>query len=261
MNLIGNACKFTEEGDIYVIAETIQTTVNKTTIKFYIKDTGIGIPKNKLDCIFDEFSQADTIDYKYQGTGLGLPIVKKLLALSNSKVAVESESGKGSLFSFSLTFELTKQAEKIEDISLIDVKNLKGKKILIVEDNRINQMVTKKILEKNSVHCAIAENGIEAIQMVKNNNYDLVLMDINMPKKNGIEATKEIRCFNYNTPIIALTAVEVVEMRKQIFKSGMNDIIVKPYDINKFNQTLLQNLPLSDISVKNKDESHRLRAV
>lgn len=261
MNLIGNACKFTEDGDIYIIAETIKTTVNKTTIKFYIKDTGIGIPKNKLNCIFDEFSQADTIDYKYQGTGLGLPIVKKLLALSNSKVDVESESGKGSLFSFSLTFELTKQTEKIKDISLIDVKNLQGKKILIVEDNRINQMVTKKILEKNSVHCAIAENGIEAIQMVKNNNYDLVLMDINMPKKNGIEATKEIRRFNNTTPIIALTAVEVVEMRKQIFKSGMNDIIVKPYDINKFNQTLLQNLPLKEISQNRNDTTQRLRAV
>jgi CheY-like chemotaxis protein len=122
-------------------------------------------------------------------------------------------------------------------------------------------MVTKKILEKNSVHCAIAENGIEAIQMVKNNNYDLVLMDINMPKKNGIEATQEIRSFNNNTPIIALTAVEVIEMRKQIFKSGMNDIIVKPYDINKFNQTLLKNLPQDALSKIKTDNSNRLRAV
>jgi signal transduction histidine kinase/tetratricopeptide (TPR) repeat protein len=144
MNLIGNACKFTEEGDIYIIAETIQTTDTHTTIKFYVKDTGIGIPKNKLEFIFDEFSQADTIDYKYQGTGLGLPIVKKLLALSDSKVTVESESGKGSLFSFSLSFELTEQTEKIKGTTLIDTKNLRNKKILIVEDNRINQMVTKK---------------------------------------------------------------------------------------------------------------------
>ena len=261
MNLIGNACKFTEDGDIYVIVETAEITATNTTIKFYIKDTGIGIPKNKLDCIFDEFSQADTIDYKYQGTGLGLPIVKKLLALSNSKVVVESESGKGSLFSFSLKFERTTQTEEVKDISLLATNNLGGKKILIVEDNRINQMVTKKILEKSNVHCGSAENGYEAVQMVKNNHYDLVLMDINMPRKNGIEATKEIRAFNKRTPIIALTAVEVVEMRKQIYQSGMNDIIVKPYDINKFNQTLLQNLALGNLNQNKKDSSHRLRAV
>jgi|TARA_R110002110_G_scaffold108598_11_gene271080 signal transduction histidine kinase/ActR/RegA family two-component response regulator len=242
MNLIGNACKFTEDGDINIKVETVASTNSNTTIKFYIKDTGIGIPKNKLDSIFDEFSQANTIDYKYQGTGLGLPIVKKLLTLSSSKIDVESESGKGSMFSFSLPFQLTEQSEEIEDIPLTDTKNLWGKKILIVEDNRINQMVTKKILEKNNVICSIAENGNEAIKMVKKDEYDLILMDINMPKKNGIEATKEIRQFNTYVPILALTAAEVEEMRQQIYESGMNDIIVKPYDINKFTHTLLKNL-------------------
>ncbi len=261
MNLIGNACKFTEDGDIYIIAETVASTNSNTTIKFYVRDTGIGIPKNKLESIFNEFSQADTIDYKYQGTGLGLPIVKKLLTLSNSKVYVESESGKGSLFSFSLTFELTEEIEKIKNIPLMDTKNLCGKKILIVEDNRINQMVTKKILEKSNVICSIAENGVEAVKMVKEAEYDLILMDINMPKKNGIEATVEIRQFNADIPILALTAVEVTEMRKQIYESGMNDIIVKPYDINKFTQTLLKNLPQSEASQKNEHSLPRLRAV
>jgi signal transduction histidine kinase/CheY-like chemotaxis protein len=252
MNLIGNACKFTEDGDINITAETVASTSSNTTIKFCVKDTGIGIPKNKLDTIFDEFSQADTIDYKYQGTGLGLPIVKKLLALTNSKVDVESESGKGSLFSFLLTFELTEQVELKKEIPRMDPKNLWGKKVLIVEDNRINQMVTKKILEKCNAICSIAENGDEAIKMVKEAEYDLILMDVNMPKKNGVDATKEIRQFNTNIPILALTAVEVEEMRQLIYESGMNDIIVKPYDIDKFTQTLLKNLHHSEATQKDE---------
>jgi len=261
MNLIGNACKFTEDGDIYIIAETVASTRSNTTIKFYIKDTGIGIPKNKLTCIFDEFSQADTIDYKYQGTGLGLPIVKKLLALSNSKIDVESESGKGSLFSFSLTFDVTAKIEKKKDIAIIDTQHIWGKKILIVEDNRINQMVTKKILQKSHAICSVAENGEEAVKMVREEDFDLVLMDINMPKKNGMEATSEIRQFNSDIPIIALTAVEVEEMRQQIYESGMNDIIVKPYDINNFTQTLLKNLPQSEVSERDKHRPSHLKAV
>ena len=261
MNLIGNACKFTEDGDIYIIAETIATTNSNTTIKFYIKDTGIGIPKNKLERIFEEFSQADSIDYKYQGTGLGLPIVKKLLGLSNSKIEVESDSGKGSMFSFSLTFELTEQIEKKKDNPLMDTKDLNGKKILIVEDNRINQMVTKKILQKSNTICSIAENGEEAVAMVKEEDYDLILMDINMPKKNGMEATAEIRQFNTVVPILALTAVEVEEMRQMIYESGMNDIVVKPYDINKFTQTLLKNISQSEDHRKDDHNPPRLRAV
>ncbi|MFT5437356.1 MAG: CheY-like chemotaxis protein, partial [Ulvibacter sp.] len=245
----------------YIIAETVCSTNSNTTIKFYVKDTGIGIPKNKLECVFEEFSQANSIDYKYQGTGLGLPIVKKLLALSNSKIELDSDSGKGSLFSFSLTFELTEQIEKKKDTPLLDVKNLKDKKILIVEDNRINQMVTKKILQKNKAICSIAENGDEALKMLKEDDYDLILMDINMPKKNGIEATTEIREFNTVIPIIALTAVEVEEMRQKIYESGMNDIIVKPYDINKFNQTLLKNLSQSEAYRLDEPHPHRLLAV
>jgi CheY-like chemotaxis protein len=156
------------------------------------------------------------------------------------------------LFSFSLTFDLTEQIELKKEIPRMDSKNLWGKKILIVEDNRINQMVTKKILEKSNTICSIAENGDEAIKMAKAAEYDLILMDVNMPRKNGIEATKEIRQFNTDIPIIALTAVEVEEMRQQIYESGMNDIIVKPYDINKFTQTLLKNLPQTEASQKNE---------
>lgn len=260
MNLLGNACKFTEDGDIYLIAESMNITDSEATIKFYIKDTGIGIPAEKQESIFEEFSQANSINYNYQGTGLGLPIVKKLLALAGSEIYLESESGKGSLFSFTLSFKVIEQVEEKKDTSILDTALLEGKKILIVDDNRINQTVTRKILEKNLISCDIAENGEEAIAMAKKNIYDLILMDINMPLKNGMQATKEIREFNKTVPIVALTAVEVDEMRHKIYDSGMNDIIVKPYDITKFSQTILKNINSTDGSPK-PIKNPRLRAV
>ncbi|RMA65805.1 response regulator [Ulvibacter antarcticus] len=259
MNLIGNACKFTENGDIYIIAETTEVTEMVTAIKFYIKDTGIGIPADKQESVFEEFSQADSINYKYQGTGLGLPIVKKLLALSNSSVSLESEFGEGSMFSFTLLFEAIQQIEEKKEIIITDASLLINKNILIVDDNRINQTVTKKILEKNKVICDIAQNGEEAVCKARENEYDLILMDINMPVKNGMQATKEIRAFDKKIPIVALTAVEVEEMRFKIYESGMNDIIVKPYDISKFVQTILKHIAMDDPGSSRK--SSNLRAV
>ncbi|MFT4697641.1 MAG: signal transduction histidine kinase/CheY-like chemotaxis protein [Flavobacteriaceae bacterium] len=250
MNLISNACKFTENGAITISINSEKIDAKNSTITFIIKDTGIGIAKNKQEGIFDEFSQIDSLDYSYQGTGLGLPIVKKLLAHSNSEIYLESDLGKGSSFTFAIDFEVLKEKVAIKKQPLLDVNILKDKKILIVEDNRINQIVTAKILEKNKVICFVAENGDEAVNMIKNNTYDLVLMDINMPIKNGIDATKEIRLFNTTLPILALTAVEVEEMRFSIYESGMNDIIVKPYDVTKFIQTIIKNM----ISVSEKKE-------
>ncbi len=246
MNLLGNACKFTENGDIYLIAESIGISGAEAKIKFYVKDTGIGIPMEKQESVFEEFSQASSINYHYQGTGLGLPIVKKLLALAGSDIHLESEPEKGSIFSFMLSFKLNEQIEKREENPVLDTALLKGKKILVVEDNRINQTVTKKILEKNHTICTIAENGEQAVILAKKGGYDLILMDINMPVKNGMQATKEIREFDKKIPIVALTAVEVDEMRHKIYESGMNDIIVKPYDITKFSQTILKNITQTD---------------
>ena len=242
MNLIGNACKFTENGTIQVLANITNANDKTALISFTVKDTGSGIAKSKLDSIFDEFSQIESSNRDFQGTGLGLPIVKRLLEQTNSKITVESQLGKGSTFSFQLLFNILQQDLEAEAITIIDTSNLSEKSILIVEDNRINQMVTKKILEKEGVHCEIAANGIEAISMVQERSYDLVLMDINMPIKNGIEASQEIRKFNTTLPIIALTAVEVDEIRYRIFECGMNDIIVKPYDVAKFRQTIAKNL-------------------
>jgi len=212
MNLISNACKFTENGEITIKAETQFTKDSKSSIKFTIKDTGMGIAKDMQDSIFDEFSQVNTHSYNNSGSGLGLPIVKKLLALSNSTIHLESELGKGSIITFALSFEVIKEYVDKPTPIAINSKILIDKKVLIVEDNRINQIVTKKILEKNGIICTIAENGQIAIDKIKENTYDLVLMDINMPVKNGIEASKEIRKFNKTIPIIALTAVEIEEI-------------------------------------------------
>ncbi len=255
MNLISNACKFTEKGDIYVKAEELTTNDSQVLIKFTVNDTGMGIAKEKQESIFDEFSQIDSLNYNNDGSGLGLPIVKKLLGLSNSTIKLESELGKGSSFSFNLLFEVLENIEPETAPKILDSKKIKGKKVLIVEDNRINQIVTKKILEKNKIICSIAENGEEAINMVKENSYDLVLMDINMPIKNGIEASKEIRKFNKTIPIIALTAVEIEELRNNIYLAGMNDIIVKPYNVRTFIKSIIKNISLET------EEKSQLKAI
>lgn len=248
MNLIGNACKFTENGNVYVNAEVLTTKDKQLTIEFTIKDTGIGIAKDKQESVFDEFSQVDNHNYSSNGSGLGLPIVKKLLTLSNSKIKLESELGKGATFSFKLTFEILEKIIPKVIPKVIDDSILNGIHVLIVEDNRINQIVTQKILEKKGITCSIAENGEIAVSKIQRNQYDLVLMDINMPIKNGIEAAYEIREFNKTLPIIALTAVEIEEMRNNIYMSGMNDIIVKPYDISKFISCIIKNLSKKDSS-------------
>ena len=240
MNLVGNAIKFTTNGNIYISAKEEAISENEVTIHFSIQDNGIGIPKEKQKAIFEEFQQVDSEDFKIQGTGLGLTIVKKLLEASNSSINLQSEPGKGSTFSFTLKFEILKHL--LQDKVLGDNNVLNEKRVLVVDDNRINQIVTKKILENHGMVCGIAENGNIAIEKLQKEIFDLVLMDINMPGKDGIETTKEIRKFDKSTPIVALTAIEVEEMRNKIEASGMNDIIVKPYDTDKFLKIILKNL-------------------
>lgn len=243
MNLIGNACKFTENGKIIVL---INSTIieNTCSIEFSVCDTGQGIALHKMKQIFEEFAQGESKNITYQGTGLGLSIVKRLLNAAGSKIHVESYLGEGSTFSFKMTYKLINHDLPYETKTIAKVYNpndLKGKHILIVEDNKINQMVTRKILEKKEVICDVAANGEEAISKAKSSDYDLILMDIHMPVMNGIKATKEIRKFSH-LPILALTAVELDEMREKIYASGMNDIIVKPYDTYDFQQSILRTM-------------------
>ena len=248
MNLVGNAVKFNENGNIWVTIKLKNKLKNGTySIHFEIKDDGIGIPKEKQQTIFEEFSQVENRNYNYQGTGLGLPIVKKLLSLYDSEIYLESELNKGAIFHFDLAFKATEidslpvTQQEVGNIEAI-FENIT---ILVVDDNRINQKITQKILEQRNFKCALADGGEEAIEKIKTTNFNLVLMDIHMPGMGGIEATKKIRKFNKEIPIIALTAVEVDEMRKKILDSGMNDIILKPYDVSQFLNTILRNLKAS----------------
>lgn len=245
MNLVGNAVKFNENGNIWVTIKLVnKLNDGKYKIHFEIKDDGIGIPKEKQQTIFEEFSQVENRNYNYQGTGLGLPIVKKLLSLYDSEIHLESELNKGALFHFELSLkaaDIDTIAVTHQEVSSIETL-FENIKILVVDDNRINQKITQKILEQRNFKCALADGGEEAIEKIKESNFDLVLMDIHMPGMGGIEATKKIRQFNEEVPIIALTAVEVDEMRKKILDSGMNDIILKPYDVSQFLNTILRNL-------------------
>ena len=244
MNLMGNAVKFTENGTVWIKAQRKESPSHECYIYFEVGDTGVGIPEDKQQEIFEEFSQLQSNNFNYQGTGLGLPIVKKLLQLFKSEIHLDSEVGKGSIFSFEIGFERGESREGINCGTTAVAANSEAlvKRVLIVDDNRINQVVTQRILEKKDFECTVAGSGEEALEILKKEHLDLVLMDVNMPGMNGMETTQEIRKFNRDLPVIALTAVEVGELREEILSAGMNDIINKPYDIPQFFNTIFRNL-------------------
>ncbi len=251
MNLIGNATKFNENGTIWFNIKLKEVTQDGSyRTHFVIKDDGIGIPKDKQAFIFEEFTQVEDENYNHKGTGLGLPIAKKLLKLHNSDIHLKSELGKGSEFSFTLDLienenqsqVSASQSHTVEDVSGSLMSQYGNIHVLIVDDNKINQKVTQRMLDKNGIKFSVANDGDEAITMALFGTYDLILMDINMPKVNGIEATKKIREFNKHIPIIALTAVEVEEMRIEILESGMDAILSKPYESLHFLTTILRVL-------------------
>jgi two-component system, sensor histidine kinase len=244
MNLFGNAVKFTEKGKVWIKAKNLYCEDGNCRIYFEVGDTGIGIPKNKQEEIFEEFSQLKIQNLNYQGTGLGLPIVKKLLELFKSEIKLDSVEGEGSIFSFEILFQQGEENESIKHLSSETSAKLPAlrKKALIVDDNRINQVVTQRILEKRDFECMVAASGEEALRILKVQHIDVVLMDVNMPGMNGMETTVKLREFNPEVPVIALTAVEVGEMRDEILKAGMNDIINKPYDIPQFFNTIFRNM-------------------
>lgn len=243
INLINNALKFTHKGDVIMIANLIKNDNNKCKIHFEINDTGIGIPENKQEEIFESFSQGSVeINRKYGGTGLGLTIVKKLVSLMGGEIKVESKVNLGSKFHFDLEFENSTSQTNIFEEKELDDKVLINKKVLLVEDNKINQMITKKMLEKKQMDVAICETGEDAIDMVRSFTYDLVLMDVHLPGINGTHATEEIRKFNNTTPIIALTAISLNENREMLLSYGMTDVITKPFNPDNFYKIIETNL-------------------
>ena len=250
INLIGNSLKFTQNGDVIVRVKKLGEKKDKVTLHFEIEDNGVGISKKKQKSIFESFSQASLqINRKFGGTGLGLSIVKSLLQLMGSRIQLESQLGKGSKFWFDLVLDISSEGATENELSRQlnenEYNTLENRHILVVEDNKINQMITRKILEKRKIKCQVADNGMDAIKMVETNEFDVVLMDIHMPGISGIEATQEIRKFKPDLPIIALTAVTIEENIDEFFRVGFSEIIPKPFKTEEFfekiHRTLNQN--------------------
>ena len=245
-NLLSNAIKFTTNGGIDLNAKLLESEGDDLTIEFSVRDTGIGIPEDKLELIFDVFSQADSTTVRnYGGTGLGLTIVRSYLHLLESEIHVESKQGRGSRFWFGLNVKAVKEPAKMseaKDDRQQDMVLLKNNRVLVVEDDSFSRMVITQLLNTWNMEHAEAKNGIEALEKAKGNSFDLILMDIRMPEMDGYDSTREIRKLKgyEDKPIIALTA-DVSKKVKQQVKAGLfTDIFVKPVDPEKLRQKLLQ---------------------
>lgn len=246
INLIGNSIKFTKDGDIWIRVNKINEENDIFNLRFEVEDNGIGISQEKQENMFESFSQGSIqINRKYGGTGLGLSIVKGLIEILKGKIYLKSELDKGSTFYFEIPLKYTdqeivetapKQFNETKELDLTKVK------VLVVEDNKINQMITKKILTKMELNCDVVDNGESAVDMVKTNNYDIVLMDIHMPGISGIEATKIIRTFDKQLTIFALTAVTIEDKMHEFDEAGFTDIIPKPFKQEEFEKKLFNAL-------------------
>lgn len=234
-NLLSNALKFTRKGSITVMLREIERTGNNCRIEFTVKDTGLGIPRDKHEMIFESFTQAsaDTTRH-YGGTGLGLAICKKLVELQGGKIEVESEPGVGSTFRFSLSFGISEIRRKIQSADTGEsFTGLEGKRILMAEDNKINFFVANKFLVSWGVVVTHAENGQIALDILAREEFDLIIMDLHMPVMDGIEATKLIRNSTdtrlRDIPIVALTAAIMSESHDKVENLSINDYVLKPF--------------------------------
>ena len=261
LNLVGNALKFTLKGTVEIKAELIETQENNFRISFAVKDSGIGIAHDKLDEIFERFKQAGlSTTRNYGGTGLGLSIAKDLIELQSGSITVSSIEGVGSVFTFILPFKKNEDLIPVEAYkeNKIDIIRLRKKNILLVEDNPVNIKLVVSLFEFHNLKIDIATNGKIAVDKVKNGNFDLVLMDIEMPEMNGYEAAKAIRIELKNpVPIIAMTAHAMAGEMNKCLSAGMNDYISKPINeellLKKmFNASFLDNPENSLNNIKQK---------
>ncbi|UII33339.1 response regulator [Fulvivirga ulvae] len=234
LNLLSNAVKFTPEGMIKLSVKLRKSSKQNCNLEFSIKDTGIGIPAEKIKTIFDGFTQASSdTTRKYGGTGLGLTIVKSLVELQHGKLSVKSRVGSGSEFIFTLPFESTlSKSEDNTDLKKDTNKDLSQLKILVVEDNELNQFLIQSLLLKYNASVNVACDGVEAISILEQTEFDIILMDIQMPNMDGYEATRRIRSKTQSIPIIAMTAHALVGEKEKCLSAGMNDYITKPIKIN-----------------------------
>lgn len=236
MNLIANAIKFTTSGSVTLKIKVINRKGNTIQIRFSVIDTGIGIAKENIDKVFEIFEQADEqTTIKFGGTGLGLSIVKSLAKLKGGILEVSSEENKGSTFSFINWYEQIESEKIIPSVTPTEFLPFEQVKILVAEDNVINQFLIAKILKNWNIEIALAENGQEAIDMLKKNDYNLILMDTFMPIMNGLDAIKLIRkgyaAGKENIPIITFSAAVLEEDKKTAIDAGADDILSKPFEM------------------------------
>jgi PAS domain S-box-containing protein len=247
VNLLGNAIKFTEKGSITInVKKEIPASGDRDPksksipLHFSVSDTGIGIPESKINKIFENFAQADSsTTRKFGGTGLGLAISRKFVDMMGGKIWAESRPGSGSIFHFTVVFDTSHKEVKqdiIPENAGIDTQTSAGKlHVLLAEDNEINQKIAVSLLEKQEYSVEVAENGEEAIEALSKQRFDIVLMDVQMPKMDGIEATQIIRAskdsaFDPDIPIIAVTARAFKEDMEQCMEAGMNSCVTKPFN-------------------------------
>ena len=244
MNLVSNSLKFTKNGEVIITADLERIEDTKYFIAFKVNDNGVGIAKEHQKVIFDKFVQIERKEEDYQGTGLGLSIVTSLIKLFNSEMHLESEENVGTTFSFTVGFVHDEQKSRaiINEIE-VDLSSHHTFSILVIEDNKINQLVTKKIIQNSNLTCTIVDDGYAALVAIEREKFDLILMDINMPLINGFDTTRKIREKGYTMPIVALTAFDKQEVSEEVFACGMNDILVKPFEPSKLYQIISNHIP------------------
>lgn len=255
-NLVSNAAKFTTKGNIYISSKLIEESKSSVSIKISVKDSGIGIPEDKQKAIFEKFKQASSFTSReYGGTGLGLAITKKLLELMGAEIQLESIQGQGAEFYFIITLEkdLSHQDNSEQKERVFNSSVYENAKVLVVEDAAFNYLVINDLLKKENITTTHAENGQIAVDEIKRNEgeYDLILMDVQMPIMNGLEATERIRMFNKDINIFALTASSTTDQKNKVYQAGMNDFLTKPIDPNEFTKKIKKAL----INIINKKNS------
>ncbi len=250
LNLVGNAVKFTSEGSVELHVKNNGTKNGKQSLRFTVRDTGIGIPAEKQSELFESFSQVDSSTTRpHGGTGLGLAICKNIVEMMEGEIEVESREGEGSTFRFTIMVEVAEQGE-CEEYRKIHSSGEnqpesggsgRDVRLLVVEDNQINQLVTLKVLEKMGIRADVASDGREALSSARENPYDIIFMDLQMPEMDGFEATSRIREQeeeDSKTVIIAMTADAQSQIREKCLEAGMDDYLSKPVQLRDLREAV-----------------------